>query len=197
MPLDITFTLSDSDLDHFQTIVDKAKTAMESDENAVNIEAAARQLITDAQSTDLPAFIADRLSKLEVVIDMVGDDEWQLSDDERRRVLGALIYFCDPEDLIPDHIPGHRISVADGRAWLFRLQSRQLQSPGQTKRAKIRRTQRVQYFNIKKDGQICLSTLLLRLAIPISITFKLLSIKRKRQWKATRMPSTSRLLPAS
>ena len=106
MPLDITFTLSDSDLDHFQAIVDKAKSAMEDDENATNIETAARQLITDANSTDLPGFIADRLTKLEVVIDMVGDDEWQLSDEERRRVLGALVYFCDPEDLIPDHIPG-------------------------------------------------------------------------------------------
>ncbi len=106
MPLDITFTLSDSDLDHFQAIVDKAKTAMENDENVVNIETAARQLIVDAKSTDLPSFIDDRLSKLEVVIDMVADDEWQLSDEERRRVLGALVYFCDPEDLIPDHIPG-------------------------------------------------------------------------------------------
>ncbi len=106
MPLDITFTLSDSDLDHFQTIVDKAKTAIEDDENAVNIEAAARQLITDAKSTDLPSFIDERLSKLEVVIDMVSDEEWQLSEEERRRILGALVYFCDPEDLIPDHIPG-------------------------------------------------------------------------------------------
>jgi uncharacterized membrane protein YkvA (DUF1232 family) len=106
MPLDITFTLTDSDLDHFQAIVDKAKKAIEKDENAANIEAAARQLITDARSTDLPTFIDERLSKLEVVIDMVGDEEWQLSDEERRRVLGALVYFCDPEDLIPDHIPG-------------------------------------------------------------------------------------------
>jgi uncharacterized membrane protein YkvA (DUF1232 family) len=106
MPLDITFTLSDSDLDHFQAIVDKAKSTMESDANATNIEAAARQLIADAKSTDLPGFIGDRLSKLEVVIDMVGDEEWQLSEEERRRVLGALVYFCDPEDLIPDHVPG-------------------------------------------------------------------------------------------
>ncbi len=81
MPLDITFTLSDSDLDHFQAIVDKAKSAMESLENASTIEAAARQLIADAKSTDLPSFIGDRLSKLEVVIDMVGDEEWQLSDE--------------------------------------------------------------------------------------------------------------------
>lgn len=106
MPLDITFMLSDSDLDHFQSIVDRAKSAIESEDNVANIEAAARQLITDAKSSDLPGFIADRLSKLEVIIDMVNDQEWQLSDDERRRVLGALVYFCDPEDLIPDHIPG-------------------------------------------------------------------------------------------
>jgi len=106
MPLDITFTLSDQDLDHFQAIVNKAKSAMEDSQNAEAIEAAARQLITDAKTGDLPEFIGDRLAKLEVVINMVSDDEWQLSDEDRSRVLGALVYFCDPEDLIPDHIPG-------------------------------------------------------------------------------------------
>ena len=45
-------------------------------------------------------------AKLPLVINMVGDQEWQLSEEERKRVLGALVYFCDPEDLIPDHIPG-------------------------------------------------------------------------------------------
>jgi uncharacterized membrane protein YkvA (DUF1232 family) len=106
MPLDITFTLSDQDLSHFQKIVDKAKTATEGGESDASIEAAARTLIDDAKSTDLPEFIADRLTKLEVVINMVGDEEWQLSEEERSRVLGALVYFCDPEDLIPDHVPG-------------------------------------------------------------------------------------------
>jgi uncharacterized membrane protein YkvA (DUF1232 family) len=106
MPLDITFTLSDSDLEHFQDIVDKAKSTMEGGQDADQIVAAATQLITDAKSTELPEFIDDRLSKLQVVIDMVGDTEWQLSDEERKRVAGALIYFCDPDDLIPDHIPG-------------------------------------------------------------------------------------------
>jgi uncharacterized membrane protein YkvA (DUF1232 family) len=106
MPLDITFTLSDQDLDHFQAIVNKAKSAMEDSQNAEAIEAAARQLITDARTGDLPEFIGDRLAKLEVVINMVSDTEWQLSDEDRSRVLGALVYFCDPEDLIPDHIPG-------------------------------------------------------------------------------------------
>ena len=106
MPLDITFTLSDQDLDHFQAIVDKAKSAMEDESSAAQIETAARQLITDAKAADLPGFIEDRLTRLDVVINMIGDEEWALGDDDRKRVLGALVYFCDPEDMIPDHIPG-------------------------------------------------------------------------------------------
>lgn len=106
MPLDITFTLSDQDLDHFQAIANKAKTVLEDSQDAESIEAAARQMIEDAKANDLPGFMGERLAKLQLVINMVGDQEWQLSEKERKRVLGALVYFCDPEDLIPDHIPG-------------------------------------------------------------------------------------------
>ena len=106
MPLDITFTLSDDDLDHFQKVVDKAKSALEKSQSEGQIEAAARKLIDDARAAELPDFISSRLSRLEVVINMVSDAEWGLSDEERQRVLGALVYFCDPEDLIPDHLPG-------------------------------------------------------------------------------------------
>ena len=105
MPLDITFTLSDEDLDHFQAIVDKSKSAVDgqSDEQ---IETAARNLISAAQSAKLPTYIAERLTKLDVVINMASDEEWQLNDEERRRILDALAYFCNPQDLIPDEVPG-------------------------------------------------------------------------------------------
>jgi uncharacterized membrane protein YkvA (DUF1232 family) len=106
MPLDITFTLTDDDLSRFQAIVDKARTAVQDDAAAENIEQAARELLLETRETDLPEFIATRMTKLSVVVEMVSDDEWKLSDDERRHVLSALAYLCDPEDLIPDHIPG-------------------------------------------------------------------------------------------
>lgn len=106
MSLEITFTLSDQDLNHFQTIVDKAKAAMEDSADDDAVESAARQLIKDARTGELPEFIGERIAKLEVIIDMVADVEWQISDEDRKRVLGALVYFCNPEDLIPDHIPG-------------------------------------------------------------------------------------------
>lgn len=106
MSLDITFTLSDHDLDHFQKIVDRAKSAMEGPQKPAAIEKAARKLIDEAKGQDLPDFISSRLVKLETIINMVGDEEWKLSDEERNRVLGALVYFTDPEDLIPDSVPG-------------------------------------------------------------------------------------------
>ena len=106
MPLDITFTLTDDDLSRFQAIVDKARTAVQDDDAAEHIEQAARELLLQTRETDLPEFIATRMTQLSVVVEMVSDDEWKLSDDERRHVLSALAYLCDPEDLIPDHIPG-------------------------------------------------------------------------------------------
>ena len=89
MPLDITFTLSDQDLDHFQSIVDKAKSAMESDKNAQHIEEAATKLIEEARAAELPEFIAERLIKLQVVINMLGDTEGS-SPRSRRRCSSAM-----------------------------------------------------------------------------------------------------------
>ncbi len=106
MPLDITFTLSDSDLERFQAIVDKASTSVNDEESARKVEAAARALIDETRRSDLPDFIASRMAKLGVMIDMIDDEEWQLSGEDRHRVLNALAYLCDPDDLIPDHIPG-------------------------------------------------------------------------------------------
>ena len=37
---------------------------------------------------------------------MLTDPDWQLGDGERSPVLAALAYVCDPEDIIPDDIPG-------------------------------------------------------------------------------------------
>lgn len=106
MPLDITFTLSDEDLERFQAIADTGRSAVKDDHTAAQIEQAARALIAEAHTGKLPDFISTRMAKLGIVIDMINDEEWRLSDEERRQILSVLAYLCDPEDLIPDHIPG-------------------------------------------------------------------------------------------
>jgi uncharacterized membrane protein YkvA (DUF1232 family) len=106
MPLEIKFTLSDDDLARFRDIVDKARTCVTCEESFTEVEEAARKLLDETRDGDLPEFVAERMRKLSVVIDMINDEEWNLSEDERRQVLVALAYLCDPHDIIPDHIPG-------------------------------------------------------------------------------------------
>lgn len=106
MPIDVTFTLSDEDLEKFQQSVDKGRLLVEDAQSAKEIEDAACEMINKANDLNLPNFISDRLLKLQILVNMIRDDEWQLSEDEKKSIRGALFYFVDPDDLIPDHIPG-------------------------------------------------------------------------------------------
>ena len=106
MPLDVTFTLTDNDLSHFQAIIDKAREAAGVTLPREEIEKQARSLIDEARSGELPEFIAERVEQLDIVLNMINDEEWQLTAEEIEAVLNALAYFSEAEDLIPDSIPG-------------------------------------------------------------------------------------------
>jgi uncharacterized membrane protein YkvA (DUF1232 family) len=106
MPLDITFTLSDRDLERFRTIVEKARTTNTDSLSMIEIERAAYKIVDIATNTDLPDFIAKRLLQLKILLEMLKDEDWQVSDNERKSIMSALAYFSDPIDLLPDHIPG-------------------------------------------------------------------------------------------
>ncbi|MEQ8407765.1 MAG: YkvA family protein [Gammaproteobacteria bacterium] len=106
MPLDITFTLSDRDLARFKTLAQAACAQTAQPQSQKAIEAATRKIVETAINADLPDFIAGRLMELKVLLDMMQDTEWGMTDADRNRIIGALAYFADPADLIPDHIPG-------------------------------------------------------------------------------------------
>jgi len=106
MPFDITITLSDGDLEKFQESIDKGKLAVNDQENAEAIEQKASELIELATGGNLPTFVHDRILKLQILLNMIRDTEWKLTEAERQSIRGALYYFVDPDDLIPDHIPG-------------------------------------------------------------------------------------------
>lgn len=105
MGLRVTFDLDDNDLRHFRLIMQQARTAAAriAPEEVV---ASAEELLASIGSDGVPAFVAERLQKLRLLIDMLSDIEWRLPQAEANRVLNALAYFAEPEDLIPDSIPG-------------------------------------------------------------------------------------------
>lgn len=105
MPIDVVITLSDEDLEKFQESIDKGKLLVEDAEASRKIEDAAAEMIEQAHVSGLPNFVSERLLKLRILLNMIRDDEWQLTEDEKKSIRGVLFYFVDPEDVIPDHIP--------------------------------------------------------------------------------------------
>ena len=105
MGLRVTFELDEDDLRHFRLIMRQARTAAERTAPE-DIVAAAEELLGNIGTTGVPAFISERLHKLRMLIAMLSDIEWRLPQRESDRVLSALAYFAEPEDLIPDDIPG-------------------------------------------------------------------------------------------
>ncbi|MEZ5484535.1 MAG: YkvA family protein [Lysobacteraceae bacterium] len=104
MTVSLSIELSDQDLEFFTNAAENAKKTA-ADRKPEDIIASAGKLLTDANKIKVPDFIAQRLSKLDAMIAMVSDEGWGLPDEDRNRVLSALVYFADPSDVIPDHVP--------------------------------------------------------------------------------------------
>ena len=101
----VTFDLSEKDLRYFRSALQKARKSAKSHEESVII-GGARELVEEVGAGRPPDFIGERIAKLQDLIAMLEDDEWRLTGPDRARVLNALAYFVDPDDLIPDKVPG-------------------------------------------------------------------------------------------
>ena len=104
MSLAITIELSDDDLKYF---ADAMQSAQKESQNlsAKEITDAAAKLLADGKDNKLPAFIADRLSKIDSMVSMVNDAGFGMDEDDKKRVLSCLTYFANPKDIIPDNVP--------------------------------------------------------------------------------------------
>jgi uncharacterized membrane protein YkvA (DUF1232 family) len=105
MPYKLTIELSDRDLRHFRRELRRTRESVGIADDE-DILSAAADLVASMRRSDLPDFVTERLDKLETTLAMLTDADWKLDDDERNPMLSALAYLCDPEDLIPDDIPG-------------------------------------------------------------------------------------------
>jgi uncharacterized membrane protein YkvA (DUF1232 family) len=105
MSMNISFELSRADLEHFGEVLRKCCQAA-CGLSAAQIVANARKLLDQVNQSDTSDFIRNRMRTLETLIAMVEDEDWGLEDEDLQHVLKALAYFSEPEDLIPDHVPG-------------------------------------------------------------------------------------------
>ena len=105
MSLSISFELSDRDLAFFRAALQQARAAVRDAEDTEIIEAIHAVLDEIRGSEPLPDFVGKRIPELESLISMLNDDEWQLPEQDRERLLATFVYFADPEDILPDDVP--------------------------------------------------------------------------------------------
>lgn len=106
MGISISVDLTDRDLRFFRHAVRKARDAVRDADEREIIEAIQSVVDVIKVESPLPDFIARRLPDLDAMIAMLKDAEWKLPKLDRERLLATFVYFGDPEDIIPDDIPG-------------------------------------------------------------------------------------------
>jgi len=103
--MSVKFELSDRDLCRFKQSMPLARgNASGTDEQEIRNRAVG--LLAGLDDAEMPDFVHDRLRELQTMLRMLEDPEWKLSGADRAQVVDALAYFAEPEDLIPDRIPG-------------------------------------------------------------------------------------------
>jgi uncharacterized membrane protein YkvA (DUF1232 family) len=105
MGMRFSIELTDRDLKFFRKALQKSRAAVRHAEDAEIIEAIGDVLSEIKSEEPLPDFVAKRIPQLESMIRMLQDEEWMLPSDEKERMLATFVYFADPEDILPDHIP--------------------------------------------------------------------------------------------
>ena len=86
MSMEITFELSDTDLEYFNKVMLDAR-EKSGDLDEATVIANARKLLVEVSHSDTSDFIRERMNRLETLIGMVVDSGWGLEKEERNRVL--------------------------------------------------------------------------------------------------------------
>ena len=105
MGMRFSLELSDRDLRFFREALTRARRAVRDAEESEIIEAIGDVLNEIKSEEPLPDFVSRRIPQLESMLRMLQDEEWRLPPQERERLLATFVYFGDPEDILPDHIP--------------------------------------------------------------------------------------------
>ncbi|MBW2268751.1 MAG: DUF1232 domain-containing protein [Deltaproteobacteria bacterium] len=102
----VTFTLDDTDANYFRSLYRQSQRSAK-DLDAAAVIRDARGIVRQVRtSKKTPSFVIDAVKVLTDLVDLIQDEEYAAPKKVRDQVLAGLAYFSNPEDLIPDHIPG-------------------------------------------------------------------------------------------
>ncbi|MCH2169891.1 DUF1232 domain-containing protein [Myxococcota bacterium] len=102
----VTFTLDEEDVAYFRSRYRAAKRETKShDPGEVIVNA--RRLVSDVHANaKAPRFVVDAIDVLSDLTEIIQDENYRAPKRVRDAVLAGLAYFVNPDDLVPDQIPG-------------------------------------------------------------------------------------------
>jgi uncharacterized membrane protein YkvA (DUF1232 family) len=99
----VTFEIEPADVRRFLQALARAR-RMVRDAEETDLVAAAKHALDNLPIASAPGYVRKRLTEVQRLIVMLEDEAWALTGSEREEVLQTLVYFSDPEDLIPDDV---------------------------------------------------------------------------------------------
>ena len=100
----ITFDLEPADIERFNRARADARVAVRSADEGELVDCA-KHTLDGLPLAAAPLYVRDRIQQVQRMIMMLEDEEWALPPALRQEVLSALVYFSDPDDMIPDAVP--------------------------------------------------------------------------------------------
>jgi uncharacterized membrane protein YkvA (DUF1232 family) len=102
----VSFTLTESDAAYFRGLYRTAKKHSSPDDRPKIVKEVGGLIERVRSTKKAPNFVLEAITVLEDLIQMLEDEDYELPSSVADQALAALAYFANPEDVIPDHIPG-------------------------------------------------------------------------------------------
>ncbi len=102
----VVFELDEADAAYFRGLYRKAKQGAKGLDPEKVIKDAREVVHTVRANKKTPRFVSEAISVLADLADLIQDEDYAAPKKVRDEVLAGIAYFSNPEDLIPDHIPG-------------------------------------------------------------------------------------------
>lgn len=100
----ITFELEPADIERFRLALSRARDTVRSADEGELVDSA-KHTLDSLPLGNAPSYVREQLRQVQRLVLMLEDEAWALPPRFRTEVVSALVYFSDPEDLIPDSMP--------------------------------------------------------------------------------------------
>jgi len=102
----VSFTLDEADAAYFRKLYRTAKQHSSPADRPKILKEVSGLIGRVRAAKKAPSFVLEAILVLEDLMQMLDDEDYALPRSIADRALAALAYFANPEDVIPDYIPG-------------------------------------------------------------------------------------------